>query len=77
MSKRVHWQRWSNDEGDVWERPPGGDWRRAGSPDIACLDPTGHSSLYLLREQTHRLTAEQRAAETVPGSCPWCAGRLP
>ena len=37
-----------------------------------CSDPAGHETLYEKREQTARLNAEQRAAETTPGTCSWC-----
>lgn len=37
-----------------------------------CPEPAVHATLYAAREQTARLTAEQRAAETTPGTCSWC-----
>lgn len=51
------------------ERPCGCDCNRKH---LVCPDPAVHATLYAAREQTARLNAQQRAAETAPGTCSWC-----
>lgn len=41
--------------------------------DESCPDPDTHRTLYAARETTWR--PGQRAAETKPGTCPWCGLR--
>jgi len=43
----------------------------------ACPDPYGHTRLYGERQQTWRLSTEERAAETKRGYCSWCGGETP